>query len=72
MSDTALSIAPGAQEMRGPAAFGGGWRRFLALTWMISSTEFRLSYFGSVLGPIWALMRPLMLFGVLYVVSRRS
>jgi ABC-2 type transport system permease protein len=31
-------------------------------------TEFRLKFFGSVLGYFWQLMRPLMLFGVLYIV----
>jgi ABC-2 type transport system permease protein len=55
-------------EIRGPSAFGGGWRRFANLTWLISSTDFKLTYFGSVLGYVWSLMRPLMFFGVLYVV----
>ena len=32
------------------------------------TTEFKLRYFGSVLGYLWTLLRPLMLFGVLYVV----
>lgn len=68
MTSEVLALSPQAREIRGPSAYGGGWRRFVNLTWMIASTEFRLSYFGSVLGPIWALMRPLMLFGVLYVV----
>jgi ABC-2 type transport system permease protein len=54
--------------MRGPSAYGGGWRRFLNLTWIIGLTDYRLTYFGSALGYLWALMRPLMLFGVLYVV----
>lgn len=63
-----LPLSPEAKEMHGPAAVGGGWRRFASLTWMIGLTEFRLAYFGSALGPIWSLMRPLMLFGVLYVV----
>ena len=30
--------------------------------------EFKLRFFGSVLGYFWQLMRPLMLFGILYVV----
>jgi ABC-2 type transport system permease protein len=61
-------VSPDAQEMRGPSAYGGGFRRFLNLTWIIGLTEYRLTYFGSVLGYLWSLMRPLMLFGVLYVV----
>ena len=31
-------------------------------------TDFKLKFFGSVLGYAWQVMRPLMLFGVLYVV----
>ncbi|MDX6642605.1 MAG: type transport system permease protein [Solirubrobacteraceae bacterium] len=68
MNAPAAAAAPRAKEIRGPSAFGGEWRRFVSLTWMIAATEFRLSYFGSVLGYLWSLMRPLMLFGVLYVV----
>jgi ABC-2 type transport system permease protein len=68
MSAPAVAAAPRAKEIRGPSALGGDWRRFVNLTWMISATEFRLTYFGSVLGYLWSLMRPLMLFGVLYVV----
>jgi ABC-2 type transport system permease protein len=61
-------VAPAATEMRGPSAYGGGWRRFLSLTWIVGLTEYRLTYFGSALGYLWSLMRPLMFFGVLYVV----
>ena len=38
------------------------------LSWIIGLTEYRLTYFGSALGYLWSLARPLMLFGVLYVV----
>ena len=31
-------------------------------------TEFKLRYFDSVLGYMWTILRPLMLFGVLYIV----
>ena len=61
-------LSPRAREMKGPSAYGGGWRRFVHLTWIIGLTEYRLTYFGSVLGYLWALMRPLLLFGVLYIV----
>ena len=56
------------RDIRGPSALGGDWRRFVHLTWLIAVTEFRLSYFGSVLGYLWSLTRPLMFFGVLYLV----
>ena len=61
-------LSPEGREMKGPSAYGGGWRRFTYLTWIIGLTEYRLTYFGSVLGYLWSLMRPLLLFGVLYTV----
>jgi ABC-2 type transport system permease protein len=51
-----------------PSAFGDDARRFWGLTYVLASTEFKLRFFGSVLGYVWTLMRPLMLFGVLYLV----
>lgn len=56
------------REMPGPGALGGGWRRFAHLTWTIAVTDFRLTYFGSALGYVWSLARPLLLFAVLYSV----
>jgi ABC-2 type transport system permease protein len=44
------------------------WRHFVYVTRALAATEFKLRYFGSVLGYLWTLLRPLMLFGVLYVV----
>jgi ABC-2 type transport system permease protein len=55
------------QEVHGPSALGGGWRRLVRLTWLVASTDFKLSYFGSVLGYLWSLLQPLLFFGVLYV-----
>ena len=63
-----LPLSPDARRMRGPAAFDGSWHRFWHLTWMLAVTDFRMSYFGSALGYLWSLMRPLLFFGVLYVV----
>jgi ABC-2 type transport system permease protein len=51
--------------MKGPSAFGSDMGRFWRLTWALAITDFRLKFFGSVLGYLWQLMRPLMLFGVL-------
>jgi ABC-2 type transport system permease protein len=50
-----------------PSAIGGGFRRFVQLTMTLARTEFKLRYFGSVLGYAWSLMRPLFLFAVIYV-----
>jgi len=55
------------QEIRGPSALAGDFRRFLVLTRTIALMDFKLRFFGSALGYVWQLMRPLMLFGVLYV-----
>jgi ABC-2 type transport system permease protein len=59
---------PRLQEVRGPSALGGGSRRFFDLLWLIATTEFKRVYFGTVLGYLWSLIRPLMLFGVLLFV----
>jgi len=56
------------RRIRGPSALGGDRRRFFQLTRTLAVTDFKLKFFGSVLGYLWQLMRPLMLFGVLYVV----
>jgi ABC-2 type transport system permease protein len=50
------------------SAFGDDFRRFWNLTYTLAATEFKLKYFGSALGYVWSLMRPVMLFGVLYFV----
>jgi ABC-2 type transport system permease protein len=51
-----------------PSAFGDDLRRFFNLTVTLAATEFKLRYFGSILGYLWSLMRPLLFFGVLLVV----
>ncbi|HTT93798.1 MAG TPA: ABC transporter permease [Solirubrobacterales bacterium] len=63
-----VDATPVLEEVRGPSALGGGSRRFFDLLWLISVTEFRRVYFGTVLGYLWSLIRPLMLFGVLLFV----
>ncbi len=46
----------------------GQLAHFLNLTTALAGVEFKLRYFGSVLGYLWTFLRPLMLFGVLYFV----
>jgi ABC-2 type transport system permease protein len=53
---------------RGPAAIGDDLRRFWNLTYMLAATDFKLRFFGSALGYLWTLARPLLLFGTLYFV----
>jgi ABC-2 type transport system permease protein len=56
------------RDVHGPSALGGGGRRALDLLYLIAATEFKKTYFGTVLGYLWSLARPLMLFGVLLAV----
>lgn len=56
------------REVTGPSALGGGWRRFFDLLYLMSVTEFKKTYFGTVLGYVWSLIRPLTLFAVLLFV----
>jgi len=58
----------GAPATYRPSALGDDLRRFVSLTFSLATTEFRLHYEGSVLGFLWSVMRPLMLFAVLYFV----
>jgi ABC-2 type transport system permease protein len=55
-------------EVRGPSALGGGWRRSWELLSLIAVTDFKKAYFGTALGYLWSIARPLMLFGVLLAV----
>jgi ABC-2 type transport system permease protein len=55
-----------AVRVYGPSALGGGARRFVELTLTLARSEFKLRYFGSALGYVWSLIRPLLFFGVLY------
>lgn len=66
--NTEVRAAPKLEVVRGPSALGGGRRRFFDLLWLMSVTEFKRVYFGTVLGYLWSLIRPLLLFGVLLFV----
>jgi ABC-2 type transport system permease protein len=55
------------RPIRGPEALTSDWTRFWHLTFNIARIQWKLRFFGSVLGYVWQLMRPLLLFGVLYV-----
>ena len=46
----------------------GGWRRAWDITRVLAITDLKARYKGSALGYFWSLLRPLFLFGVLYVV----
>jgi ABC-2 type transport system permease protein len=46
----------------------GGPARYINLTRELALTNFKLKYTGSMLGYLWSLMKPLMYFGVLYII----
>ncbi len=55
------------RPIRGPRALTDDWPRFWHLTFNIALTQWKLRFFGSALGYVWQLVRPLLLFAVLYV-----
>jgi ABC-2 type transport system permease protein len=57
-----------AYRVAGPKAMSGDLGRFWHLTLTLAYTDWKLRFFGSVLGYLWSLLRPLMLFGILYFV----
>ncbi len=61
------SAVPARHRVHGPSALSGDLRRFWSLTFTLARTEFKLRFFGSVLGYLWTLVRPLLLFSVLWV-----
>ncbi len=60
------------RPIKGPSALGSDPARLWHLTWALARTEFKLAFFGSALGYLWQLMRPLLLFGVIYLVISKS
>jgi ABC-2 type transport system permease protein len=56
------------RPINGPSALGGGWRRSFELLTLLAVTDFKKAYFGTALGYLWSITRPLMLFGVLLAV----
>lgn len=63
-----MSAGPAVARYRGPTAVGDDLRRLVNLTFTLAANDFKLRFFGSALGYLWSLMRPLLLFGVLYFV----
>jgi ABC-2 type transport system permease protein len=56
------------RPINGPSALGGGRRRAIELLGLLAVTDFKRAYFGTALGYLWSIARPLMLFGVLLAV----
>jgi ABC-2 type transport system permease protein len=60
-------VTPHAHRAGDPLVVGEA-RRFLALTWTLAITDWKLRFYGSILGYFWQLARPFAFFGVIYVV----
>lgn len=56
---------PELRDVPGPTALGGGWRRARDLLYLIALNDYKRTFHGTVLGYIWSLGRPLLLFAVL-------
>jgi ABC-2 type transport system permease protein len=55
-------------EYQRPYVLGTDLQRVWNLTWTLAATEFKLRFYGSVLGYAWTLARPFLFFGVIYLV----
>jgi ABC-2 type transport system permease protein len=64
MTDSSLEL----RDVQGPSALGGGVKRAAELVYLMATTEFKRTYFGTLLGYLWSLCRPLLLFAVLLLV----
>lgn len=64
----AVEPSPELRVVRGPSALGGGWRRLLDLVLLLAFTDFKRTYFGTALGYVWSIGRPLATFAVLLTV----
>jgi ABC-2 type transport system permease protein len=64
VSEEALTL----RDVPGPTALGGGRRRAFELLYLIAVADFKKAYFGTVLGYVWSVARPLLLFAVLVTV----
>jgi ABC-2 type transport system permease protein len=58
------------REVTGPTAFGTTAKRFRELLWLSAATDFRMRYVDTHLGYLWALMRPLLTFGIIFLFLR--
>ena len=57
-----------AYRVRGPSAGGDNPRRFWNLARTLAATDWKVRFYDSVLGYVWTLLRPLLLFGIVYFV----
>jgi ABC-2 type transport system permease protein len=68
---SAIGTTPAAgleRRLPGPTTIGQGWRRTREIVWVSAVADFQQRYAGSRLGYLWTLLKPILLFGILYVV----
>jgi ABC-2 type transport system permease protein len=68
VDDPGLSDELVLRDVPGPSAIGGGFKRSVDLLLIIALNSFKQAYFGTVLGYLWSLARPLLLFAVMVTV----
>jgi ABC-2 type transport system permease protein len=61
-------VAPGSGTLEAIQRPRSVFQRNLNLVRELSITQFKLKYTGSALGYVWSLIKPLMLFGIMYLV----
>ena len=64
MSEQVLEL----RDVPGPSALGGGRRRAFELLIEIAINDFKKTYFGTALGYLWSVARPLLTFAILLAV----
>jgi ABC-2 type transport system permease protein len=62
------AVAQGSRSLEAIARPKSVFQRNLNLVRELSITQFKLKYTGSALGYVWSLVKPLMLFGIMYLV----
>jgi ABC-2 type transport system permease protein len=61
-------VSTAAARHQRPSLLGSDLPRFWNLVLTLAVTDFKLKYYGSVLGYVWTLARPFLFFGVIYFV----
>ena len=63
-----LTAPPGYADDSAAVSVAAGFRRNVNLVRELAVTQFKLKYTGSVLGYLWSLLKPLMIFGMMYLI----
>jgi ABC-2 type transport system permease protein len=63
-----VSTAEGSVRHQRPSLLGSDFKRFCSLLWTLAATDYKLRFYGSVLGYLWTLARPFMFFAVIFFV----